>query len=225
MPFAPSTQLEQVKSALLDPGSYATTLFLICIDNYGLDIMEWEQDVLDREIHDDFNLVLPQINRDKLQAAITALATDMFYVDWFVFNTTCEAFNNDPVDFKVLDIATPEQVAWTITELAMLEGQDKPEFSEEVRAYIGTLLSYFGIHKAPKLLSMASMPKVESNEELLADPIFADSLFTKERSDIEAIEHYVEENVHAMLRQIDSLPFLKRDDESWDKFISKLSDR
>lgn len=215
--FASSLKRQEVAKYLESPETFATTLLAIVIDNYGTEAMEWEPETLLHELRDDFNVDIPQINHEKLQALITALTTDLFYTDWITFNYICEALNNDPVSYDVLDPATPEQMAWAVTELALNEESDEtPEWDDEVRRYIGANLSGFGMNRPPDILKMAILPEQPPQDDLELDAALAQATYDRSYSDRQAVENYLKDHLQQCLEQLNSVPLQTRSSD-WDQ--------
>ena len=212
-----STHKRQLQQILTSTGTFATVLLVILLDNYGTDALGWDTDTIDREIHDDFNVIMPKLNRDKLQAAIGLVTTDLFYADWVAFNQVSETLNNDPVDFEILDPVTPEMMAWAITEAAFLEDpQDKPVFDEEVRAYMGAILYDNGVRQPRGVLNIALLP--DMNTEWEADPALFTGAQAQGDSDAKAIQDYVLQHGVMLMQQLNDLPMQHRDKKLWDNF-------
>lgn len=206
-----------VADYLKDKNTFATVLLSILVDHFGSDALGWDTDTIDREIQDTFNVIMPSINRDKMQAVIGLLTTDAFYNDWLAFNHVCEAFNNDPVDFDILDPISPEMMAWSITEATFLEDpEDKPEFDEEVRAFMGAILYDNGIRNPRGVLKLAIMPDTSTDWE--TDTTLFNGLQAQDNSDAKSIQDYVVAHGLLLIGQLDKLPMLNKDDGVWSKF-------
>jgi hypothetical protein len=139
--------------------TFATSLLLLILDQYGTEALEWDPQTLTLELESDFSKKIPAENLDKINAVITAITTDQFYRDPIMFGHICDALNNQPVNFSYMPCPQPEEMAWALTEMAMLEGDKLAEFSKDVRRYMGVVLENFGLYHPPDVLKIADYPK------------------------------------------------------------------
>lgn len=211
----------KIANYLKNPDTYGLVLISILLDNYDTDWLSWEIDTIEMELQDDFYVDIPSINSDKIQALMTAMTSDMPYRDWIALNMTCEALNDNIVDAEVLEPVTPEELAWGLTQLAMLEDNDtRPEFDEEVRRYMGAVLAEHGIINPPDILKLAIMPKSEGG---VIDPFMERAKFDKRQEDEQYIMDYVKENLAKLIEQLNNVPLSNRDTESWGKLLKRVS--
>lgn len=211
---------DQIRGFLLNPQTFATTLLTVIIDNYGAGALNADLGLVLDDLCSDYNIDrLPDVNSDKIGAIFTALTTDLFYTDWMTFNQTCEAFNDDPVHPDVIDPATPEQMAWGVIEMALHEDpKDKPDFSENVAAYVGTLLGSYGLTRAPadlKFAKMSAMPDSVLNE----DQDLFKAYHSRVDEDLTSVQNYVMHRAKALFEELNSIPLQQRDSEAWKNFF------
>ena len=213
----------KIKEMLEWPETFGLVLLVIVLDNYGTESLNWELETILSQLEDDFGAKLPKINKDKLGSMITALTSDTVLQDWFSLNVCCEALNNDPISFDVLDPVTPEQLAWGIVELGLLfDKDDQPKYSDEVCRYMGVVLAEAGFSRAPKVLSMAVLPQWMDPNALEDKDIYAGH-FNKVSSDIDQLNLYVHQRVAELMEQLDAVPLENRDMEAWRKAKSSMS--
>ena len=216
-------QKSKIIDVLNDPDSFATTLITLLIDLYGAEVLNYEQATIDLDLRDDFGVELPAINRDKIEALRTVMTTDLAQNDWLVFNQICEALNNDRVFLDVLDPITPEQAAWGLVEIQLLE--EDFQLSEEVRRYLGAILLRSGLTRKAGILKVAIIPEQEYTATPMEDPEMQTAVFAKEQSDLDYINEYVLERTQELFKQLDAVPLQHRDAESWKAFQNRVSDR
>lgn len=211
---------DQIKGFLLNPETFATTLLVVIVDNYGVEALNADLGLVLDDLCSDFNIDrLPDVNSDKIGALITALTTDLFYTDWHIFNQTCEALNNDPVHPDVIDPATPEQMAWGVIEIALHEDpKDKPKFSDNVALYVGTLLGSYGLTRAPADLKFAKLAELPDSE-LNTDQDLFKSYYSRMDEDLASVQDYVMSRAKSLFKELNSVPLQKRDAESWKAFF------
>ena len=85
-----------------DEEAPAFVLLGITIKKYGVVVLDYDPALLRQEIERDYDIKLPDINMDKLQAAMIVMTTDHFYDDWRVFETCCHLFHNELVEADVV---------------------------------------------------------------------------------------------------------------------------
>ena len=97
---------------------------------------------------------VPVVNRDKLLAITTLLATPDFYWDAKIFASTAMAFNSCISTPDGIDEASPAQLSWAVleAELLMQSLNVDPTFDYEPKKYTAVSCYHDGIHLAPELL-------------------------------------------------------------------------
>lgn len=137
-------------------GAFVTTLGSAVIKDYGFDALSWDPDTLWLEIHDDHGVAVSHTIKNRIQAFITALTSDAPYRQWEVFEQLGHAFNLQPSDFSLVDILSPEEIAWTVAELALL-GEPDEAWSSEVKGYIRHVFYDNGYYEVPDYLSFCDL--------------------------------------------------------------------
>lgn len=136
----------------------ASVLVAACIDQYGMEVFEWDGETIHLEIFQDYKVVPLKNTVDKIQAMITALSTDRFYKDFSVFESICLALSDDDPAVGTLEQANPEQMAWAVLEV--LENDTTPhEWSEDVKAYVKEVLKEYGFLDPPEQLEFCNYSK------------------------------------------------------------------
>lgn len=221
MALASTKHRDTIKSFLENKDTYGTVLLSIVLDNYGAEVLEWDTSTLIKELEEDFNAVIPQVNFDKLYAMITAVSTDSFYQDWVAFGAICTALDSDRFDKDILDIPSPEQMSWGITEVHLNEDPSAmPLFSDDVKKFQGVALEFFGMARKPDIMKDAILPKgVDGGIESLKDDKFMYlGFYNKNQDDISFINKYVKSNLTELIKQLDGVPLENRDPDSWEAF-------
>jgi hypothetical protein len=203
------------------PETFATSLLLLILDQYGTEPFDWDPQTLQLELEGDFGVKIPPKNIDKLHALITALTTDQFYRDPMIFGHICDALNNQPVGFEYIPCPQPEEMAWGITEVSLIEGDTRGSFSSDVRRYIAVVLETFGMYHPPDVLKIAdyasdTLSNAESN--LGDDPDMYAGFYTKNQADGKETVDYIKTRLVHLLREVDELPLAHRDKTTWSKF-------
>lgn len=115
-----------IMTALLEnEDTSAFVLMTILINEFeDKDIFESETEVLFDDIERTFHIKLPEDNENKINAAITAMSTDLFYTNFDVFKAITFSLNEgdigDVEDDE--DVPTVPEIMWAIVEVALLNG-------------------------------------------------------------------------------------------------------
>lgn len=203
---------------------FATTLLAVILDNYGAAALNWEGYTIEKELHDDFDVILPKINIDKFEALRVAITTDQFFNDPLTFNLCCEALCSEHVSKDHPELVTPEHMAWGITEVvANYDKKDLPKFSDDVRRMIGLSCFNHGLHTFPDVLKIGIPP--EKNDLAIAsdDISMLDAYATSQKEHTSGVTDYVTHNLHQMINQLNSVHLEHRDVSGWSKFTSKIT--
>ena len=202
LPFSP--QRDELKGLVENPGTMATVLYAISLRLFGSEIHGWEPEMFDLEFRDELGAEVPTINQDKLNALITAIATNRFYRDFLIFTHTCELLSGNEVDVETLtpDLL-PAEIAWCIVEVG-LNDNDEPIFDPEVENYVGVILNQHGFLRPPEPLQFASMPErflgSTSGEDL-------DQMEAAETEHAATIGSYILDQATMLVEQLQSLPW------------------
>ncbi len=218
---------------LEDSNTYATVLATWLIDRYGLAVVEWDPDTIRMEVA----TVAPNIpagNLDKLNAAMLVLANNQFYVSLESFVHCCNAFYGHGVDFNQFDLADVNEMCWGITEAALLEPPpgdiDAGEvFSQEIRYYMGLVAARLGYTRLPRPLDRFAVATdnfahTMSNYSDVDADMFA-AYWSRQRDQVSDVEQEVQRRLNELLSQIDRLPLVHRDPESWRRYFGTTARR
>ncbi len=201
---------QKLHAAWTDPQSFGTTLLLLFVDTYGTKSFGWHHDTTRMEIEDDFDVVLPQGNFDRLMVAIKLLTTDDFYQSPTDFINWCNILSGDRIGAS-WDDADSSEVAWGITEALIIEPPEEEEpFSDEIRAYIGAVLDREGIMTPPDVLKLGlrDMGDIVSTVqgEFSDDPVMFAAIYQFEGDKTRAVNEYIRRQLQLLNRQLEALP-------------------
>lgn len=214
MPTIQSLQRESLRNTLKDRETYATVLLVIALDTFGPDCLTWTRETIQAEFLDDWNIVLPPVNLDKIMAAISILTTDLFFKNLSHFIQICNVLCGDTFDPFEFDPATVAEMAWGITEALLLFPPDEDEpFSDDIRYYIGARLQYEGMAKPPSILRIARHDKDLSDalDEYADQPEFQAQVRGGRIDRSAQIDKSVKENIQDLLDKVQSLPLTNGD--------------
>jgi hypothetical protein len=204
---------EQAAKILTNEDTLATPLLILCVDRFGTEFFEWEPETFAIESRAQFGIELPEVNRDKIWALVTALTTDAFYKSLETFIPVCNSLNGSIADFDDYHPVTREAAAWGITEVILndpAEAELDKLFSHEIRYYVGMTLQGEGVTSPPRVLK----PFVEYDndpEEAAGAIIGPDEGFVamhakRQKEETTGITEYVRAKLNLLAQQLKQLP-------------------
>lgn len=148
-------------SVLKDPNAPAAALLLVVIQKYGMGCFDTIPQLLAEQIQSDFDVKLPELQLDKIQAAMVLVTTDWVEDQWEAFSTCIHLFSGISDSFEDFSTPEPEYIAKALADIYDLKGEESG-FSDEVLGYCGFIFHEHGLCKAPSIMPDAIMP--EANE-------------------------------------------------------------
>lgn len=130
--------------------AYAFVLMTILLPVFGDDLFTEDSAVLFADIEDYFDCHLSEESENRINAAITAMTTDLFFTNVNMFNAISLAFaEGDIGDIPEGVMETPDvgDMLWAVQEVSLLIGEPKESaefqsmFSPEVMSYVGDMLA------------------------------------------------------------------------------------
>lgn len=217
-----------IAAVLKDPDATATTLITILMDRLGSDILNWDPATLEFEIMDTFGLrEVPEVNLAKINAIITALTTNLFYVSVETFHHICNALNGSSAGFEYWDPVTAEEAAWAITEMELLDPTEEDgdpaenSFSHEVKGYLGAILAMEGIEPFGVFEVAELPPQQGSPDQFEDDPIMFSAINKHQMSNRQAIEEYIFGRVYQTAATLNQLPLQRADKSFLEKWLKE----
>lgn len=135
---------------LASDDAYAFVLMTILLPVFGDDLFTEDSAVLFADIEDYFDCHLSEESENRINAAITAMTTDLFFTNINMFNAITLAFaEGDIGDIPEGVMETPDvgDMLWAVQEVSLLIGEPKESeefqsmFSPEVMSYVGNMLA------------------------------------------------------------------------------------
>lgn len=200
------------RALLLSEDAYATPLFLLVMDLYGPEALNWAPETLRMELEQDFQLRLPKATLDKIYAAITIVTSNYFYKDVTRFIELCNILAGDDFQPDEFEPADAEEMLIAITEAMLLwppdDDTEDTEFSEEIREYIKQVLGEQGILKPFDILRLAFDGDQASrvDVEYADDPEMYAAIYETQQSKTDELRQIYLENVAALTQQLQVLP-------------------
>ena len=190
--------------------TFATVLLTMFLDRFGMEALEWDPATMALEIEEEFDVDLPQLALDKLIVAIQILTTDRFFKRLPDFIAFCNVLDGDPFQPDTFDPADAEEVAWGITEALLIsppEDNDPEPLTNEIRAYIGSVLDGEGILNPPDILRIAlRMAKVSpAMKDFSDDPEMFNAIYDVEAGKTEDINQAIRFKTELLTEQLAAL--------------------
>lgn len=201
--------LALLRQRLTDRNTYATTLLAIAIDRYGDEVLTWTPDTIRYELEIDFGIKLPQLNLDKIMAAILIQTTDYFYRSTWYFVQLCNVLSGSLFDPEEFDMADSYEIALGLTEALLISPPDKDEepFDDQVRWYIGFVLDYEGIDDPPDVLRLALREGSTPTEIFDGLPDSYELYAAKRDADREGLQEAIADKMNDLFNQLETTPF------------------
>lgn len=122
---------------LASDDTFAFTLMTILLAEYDQEVFDENPVVLFNRIEEDFRITLPEEAENRINAAITAMTTDLFYTQFSAFKAITLALNEGDLgdlvdgedDNEDLNAA---ELLWAITEVGLLNGDNFAETQEKL---------------------------------------------------------------------------------------------
>lgn len=146
------TQKLSNSDIIKNPDSFTTVLMKAMKNELG-DFILWEPESIWLEAHNR-SLDIPEINKNKIMAALALELVPAFYWDARVYEATALCLNNVIPHTDILNEVSPDHLAWAVTEVSKLpiSGNSMVLDSEPV-AYTAVVLHRAGFVLAPKELA------------------------------------------------------------------------
>lgn len=160
---------------LASDDAYAFVLMTILLPVFGDDLFTEDSAVLFADIEDYFDCHLSEESENRINAAITAMTTDLFFTNVNMFNAITLAFaEGDIGDIPEGIMETPDvgDMLWAVQEVSLLIGE--PRESEEFQSkFSQSVMSYVGDMIASVAEDMEEIPDdVDELDEAFDEPYF-----------------------------------------------------
>jgi hypothetical protein len=190
--------------------TFAAVLLTLFLDRFGTEALDWDPATITLEIEEEFDVDLSRLALDKLMVAIHLLTTDRFFKSLPDFIAFCGVLNGDFYQPTTFDPADAEDVAWGVTEAMLIAPPDEtdPEpFTNEIRAYIGSVLDSEGLINAPDILRIAlRKARVSpSIEDFSDDPAMFNAVYDVEAGKTAEINQTIKTKTQILSAQLAAL--------------------
>ena len=160
---------------LASDDAYAFVLMTILLPVFGDDLFAEDSAVLFADIEDYFDCHLSEESENRINAAITAMTTDLFFTNVNMFNAITLAFaEGDIGDIPEGIMETPDvgDMLWAVQEVSLLIGE--PKESEEFQSLFSpSVTNYVSDMIASVAEDLEEVPDdVDSIDEAFDEPYF-----------------------------------------------------
>lgn len=160
---------------LASDDAYAFVLMTILLPVFGDDLFTEDSAVLFADIEDYFDCHLSEESENRINAAITAMTTDLFFTNVNMFNSITLAFaEGDIGDIPEGVMETPDvgDMLWAVQEVSLLIGE--PKESEEFQSLFSpSVTNYVSDMIASVAEDLEEVPDdVDSIDEAFDEPYF-----------------------------------------------------
>lgn len=160
---------------LASDDAYAFVLMTILLPVFGDDLFTEDSAVLFADIEDYFDCHLSEESENRINAAITAMTTDLFFTNVNMFNAITLAFaEGDIGDIPEGVMETPDvgDMLWAVQEVSLLIGE--PKESEEFQSLFSpSVTNYVSDMIASVAEDLEEVPDdVDSIDEVFDEPYF-----------------------------------------------------
>ena len=124
----------------------------------GIDFLDYEPDVLWEAVKEHVDYPLGQIEKDKIQAGISLMVSNLAWEDHDVFENTVHALNETPVIFEERQVPEPEALIFAIQLIHKIRVYP---YDENVLAYIAAVLQENDIVWLPDIWIPKEVPDLQ----------------------------------------------------------------
>ena len=209
------------------PQTFGIVLLTVFLDKFGLEALQWDPATIVLEVEEEFDIDLPQIAIDKLMVAINILTTDTFYRNLPDFIVYCNVLSGDTYRPDMFDPADSLEIAWGLTEGLLIAPPDDADgegpFSDEIRAYIGSVLDQEGIINAPDVLRIALRVANVSDaaNQFSDDPEMFNAIYDVEAGKSAEINNAIKQKAQMLIEQ---LGVLRLDNGTTERAVKMLAE-
>lgn len=197
-------------SYLTNRGTFATSLLVGLIDEFGTEFFEWDPDTLRLELKAEYHVDIPQSNMDKIQALLLVLTTDMFYRNLEAFMHTANALCHGGADFQSYDPPDVQEICWALAETTLIDPPDKTTvFGPEIVTYMLEKLKDEGFSRAPRILApfCSQLEQEEAvNSAFEDDEVMYHAYWESQQRKTLTVDQYLQEGLKRIADELLALP-------------------
>lgn len=196
------------RKLLLNTDTFATTLFLLVTDKFGVECLDWLPTSIALECRDTWQCDVPPENISKIMAAISIVTSDAFYSQLPSFINICNALYGYS-DFETFDPADPDEILMGVTEALLLwPPEDRSNvFSPDIVAYVDHMFRSSGSYKPIGILSavMSSNNVTGFADSFADDPEMFEAIYSSQQTNRNALQERYVQNVNELIEELGQL--------------------
>ncbi len=201
----------EIKAVLTDEDTYGSTMLVLAGELLPDEFLKWHPKTILAELERVSGADIPQLNFDKLMAAVTIVTTDLFWRDESKFIHLCNVLSGSTLEPDVFDPADSMECAWGINEALLLDPPDdsNPEpFSDAIRHYVGHVLKEEGYVSPPDVLKIALDADFSEHVRYNFgdDPELSAGIFATQQGKAQEVEDVVKDGLKELFTQLENLP-------------------
>jgi hypothetical protein len=131
-----------VKAAFESGATMSVVLLTLLQKQFGEEVHYWDPTTVFMEIKDEWGAEPSTPVMDRISAGQVVVSTDQFFEDISAFLNVCNTLSSGQPSFSVFDPVEPEEVAWALTEVALM--RDLRPFAPTIRDYMRVILDNDG---------------------------------------------------------------------------------
>jgi hypothetical protein len=168
----------------------------------------WSPECYRMEFMDELQVEVPMENLDRIMAAVSVTTTQDFFTRLPRFIQLCNIFAGDDFDPRVFNPADSLEIAWGVAEAYLLaEPEEEEPFSEEIVAYMATILKMEGIMRPPMILRFLEddLQVLNDTEIFSGDADLFQVAYQEQVAKRDDLNNMVTQNWHELFQQIKAL--------------------
>jgi hypothetical protein len=127
---------QAAEKLLASDETFAFTLMTILLAQYDQEVFDENPVVLFGRIENDFGIKLSEESENRINAALTAMTTDLFYTQFSAFKSITLALNEGDIgsmsDGEEEEDLNAAAILWSITEVGLLNGDNFNDTQEKL---------------------------------------------------------------------------------------------
>lgn len=189
-----------------DPDTFASIVILYLVDQYTVDVLDWDLETIAMEVKDDFGTEINPAVLDKIAVGQLLLNTNMFHQSLPDFINFCNVMNNESGLKEAWSPADSYEMAWAVAEEKLLVNEED-EFNSEILAYMTTVLRDEGVVTPPDSLSFIPAEELAGPliNEVSYDPTIFQASFEEGEATSTAVQDYVSKQLLKWQGQLEDL--------------------
>lgn len=206
-----NSPIARARQLVLSEDVHPAALLTLAIKLLGAEnVSTYEPATIRMELEDVLNLrPFPAEAYDKLMAAVAVLTTDLFFKDVLAFNELCNIMSGNPPAPDDYEPCDSLEMAWAVFQARAIDPMDgrndQVEFSEDVKLYMGMILSQEGFMAPPSILKDAIMPPDADavSSTYMEDAEILPTIVDKHRIALDQIEEAVGQYTNELTQQLE----------------------